>query len=187
MKAMCIYDNGSPAVLEWTDVTLSEPAPAEVQPRQTAIGLNASDINVRNCGLYITEGPPISLVLEHEAAGVVGKVRSEVAGFKPADRAAYAGTGRLFFENIGTYAEARDVPSNYLNKLPDDTSDQQGAGMLPVNPSGGFKSKRHPIEAASCIDARYDSNAALQQYARNYPDTGCVAGRHLQYERCRRG
>src|SRR5690606_135603 len=43
---------------------------------------------------------------------------------------AYAGTGGLFFEDIGAYAEARNVPASCLVHLPDDISDQLAAGML---------------------------------------------------------
>lgn len=130
MKAICIYANGGPEVLQWTEVTLSEPKPTEVQIRQTAIGLNFSDINVRNGGFYITDGPQFPLILGNEAAGVVEKIGSEVRGFAPGDRVAYAGMGGLFFENIGAYAEARNVPASCLIKLPDDISDQQAAGVL---------------------------------------------------------
>lgn len=130
MKAMCIYANGGPEVLKWVDVTLSDPNPTEVQLKQTAIGLNFSDINVRIGDFYINDKKQFPLILGNEAAGVVEKIGSQVTGFNLGDRVAYAGTGGLFFENVGAYAEARNVPANCLIKLPDDISEQQAAGML---------------------------------------------------------
>jgi len=130
MKAVCIYANGGPEVLTWSDIDLHDPQPGEVQLRHTAIGLNFSDINVRNGGFYITDGPQFPLILGNEAAGIVEKVGAGVNRFRPGDRVAYAGTGGLFFENIGAYAEARNVPATCLVHLPDDIPDQLAAGML---------------------------------------------------------
>lgn len=130
MKAISIYANGGPEVLQWDDVTIPPPGPGEVQVKQTAIGLNFSDINVRNGGFYITERPQFPLILGNEAAGIVEEAGPDVTAFKPGDRVAYAGTGGLFFENIGAYAQARNVPAACLVPLPDDIPDQQAAGML---------------------------------------------------------
>lgn len=130
MKAICIHAHGGPEVLTWSEVDLSDPQPGEVQLRHTAIGLNFSDINVRTGGFYITEATRFPLILGNEAAGVVEKVGAGVTGFRPGDRVAYAGTGGLFFENTGAYAEARNVPENCLVHLPDDIPDQLAASML---------------------------------------------------------
>ena len=50
LKAIHIHRNGGPDVLEWVDIELPPPGPGEVRIRHTAIGLNFSDINVRNGG-----------------------------------------------------------------------------------------------------------------------------------------
>jgi NADPH:quinone reductase len=130
MRAVCIYANGGPEVLRWENVALTAPGPTEVRIRHTAIGLNFSDINVRNGGFYITDGSKFPIILGNEAAGMVESVGSEVEGFRPGDRVAYAGTGGLFFENTGAYAEQRNVPASCLIRLPDDISDRQAAAML---------------------------------------------------------
>lgn len=130
MKAICIHTNGGPEVLTWSDVDLHDPQPGEVQLRHTAIGLNFSDINVRNGGFYLTDDVKFPLILGNEAAGVVEKIGDGVTGFRPGDRVAYAGTGGLFFENTGAYAEARNVPASCLIHLPEDIPDQLAAGML---------------------------------------------------------
>lgn len=130
MKAVAIYRNGGPEVLEWTDLELPPPATNQVRVRHTAIGLNFSDINVRNGGFYLGDGPTFPVILGNEAAGVVVSVGADVTGFQPGDRVAYAGTGGLFFHDTGAYAEQRNLPASSLVKLPHDISDQQAAAML---------------------------------------------------------
>ncbi|MDB5861289.1 MAG: Quinone oxidoreductase [Ramlibacter sp.] len=130
MKAIHIFANGGPEVLEWVDVPLPAPGPGEVRIRHTAIGLNFSDINVRSGGFYVTEGTKFPITLGNEAAGVVESLGAGVSGFRVGERVAYVGTGGLFFENTGAYAEQRNVAAGCLVRLPDDISDQQAAAML---------------------------------------------------------
>lgn len=130
MKAISISAHGGPEVLEWSEVSLPPPRPMEVRIKHTAIGLNFSDINVRNGGFYVTDKPEFPIILGNEAAGVIESVGAEVTGFRQGERVAYAGTGGLFFENTGAYAEQRNVPANCLVRLPDDISDQQAAALL---------------------------------------------------------
>lgn len=130
MKAISIFANGGPEVLEWVDVELPPPGPSEVRLRQTAIGLNFSDINVRSGGFYVTGAPKFPIILGNEAAGVVQSIGSAVTHVRPGDRVAYVGMGGLFFENTGAYAEERNVPADGLVKLPADITDQQAAAML---------------------------------------------------------
>ncbi|MDR3453040.1 MAG: quinone oxidoreductase [Rhodoferax sp.] len=130
MKAIAIHRNGGPEVLEPIEIELPPPGPAQVRVRHTAIGLNFSDINVRNGGFYLGNGPKFPVILGNEAAGVVESVGAEVQGFRPGDRVAYAGTGGLFFHDTGAYAEQRNLPAACLVKLPSDISDQQAAAMM---------------------------------------------------------
>jgi NADPH2:quinone reductase len=130
LKAISIFANGGPDVLVWVDVTLPPPGPGEVRVRHTAIGLNFSDINVRSGGFYVTDAPKFPLTLGNEAAGVVESLGPGVSRVRVGERVAYAGTGGLFFENTGAYAEQRNVPADCLVKLPEDISDQQAAALL---------------------------------------------------------
>lgn len=130
MKAICIHTNGGPEVLQWETVALPDPAPDEVQVRHTAIGLNFSDINVRNGGFYRAAQPTFPLIIGNEAAGVVVSAGANIKDFPPGTRVAYAGTGGLFFENTGAYAEFRNVPASCLVKLPADISDEQAAAIM---------------------------------------------------------
>ena len=112
------------------DVDLPAPGPNQVRVRHTAIGLNFSDINVRNGGFYLGEGPKFPVILGNEAAGAVEAVGADVSNFQAGDRVAYAGTGGLFFQDTGGYAQQRNLPTDCLVKLPDDISDQQAAAMM---------------------------------------------------------
>jgi NADPH2:quinone reductase len=129
-KAVRIHANGGPEVLRLEDVVLPLPAPGEVRVRHTAIGINYSDINVRRGGFYIARPLTFPLILGNEAAGMVESVGADVADVKPGDRVAYAGMRGEFFEETGSYGEARNVPAERLLKLPDGISDQQAAAML---------------------------------------------------------
>jgi NADPH2:quinone reductase len=130
MQAIAIHRNGGPDVLEAVSLELPPPGPRQVRVRHTAIGLNFSDINLRNGGFYLGDGPQFPVILGNEAAGVVEGVGTEVTGLRAGDRVAYAGTGGLFFQDTGAYAEQRNLPATCLVKLPDDISDQQAAAML---------------------------------------------------------
>ncbi|MDB5941919.1 MAG: Quinone oxidoreductase [Ramlibacter sp.] len=130
MKTISILAHGGPEVLRSVDIELPQPGPGEVRIRHTAIGLNYSDINVRNGGFYLGDGPAFPIVLGNEAAGVVESVGADVEGFEAGERVAYAGTGGLFFENTGAYAQERNLPASCLVKLPPDISDRQAAAML---------------------------------------------------------
>lgn len=130
MKAIAIYRHGGPEVLQAVEVELPPPAAGEVRIRHTAIGLNYSDINVRNGGFYLGEGPRFPIILGNEAAGVVEAVGIGVQDFQVGERVAYVGSGGLFFENTGAYAEQRNMASNCLVKLPDDIGDETAAALL---------------------------------------------------------
>jgi NADPH2:quinone reductase len=130
IKAIRIHQNGGPEVMRFEDITLPPPAAGEVRVRQTAIGVNYSDINVRRGGFYITLVPTFPTILGNEAAGIVESVGADVADVKPGERVAYAGMKGEFFTNSGAYAEARNVPAARLIKLPDGIGEQQAAAML---------------------------------------------------------
>jgi len=130
MKAIAITRHGGPEVLQTIEMELPPPAAGEVRVRHTAIGLNYSDINVRNGGFYLGEGPRFPLILGNEAAGVVESVGGGVQDFQLGERVAYVGSGGLFFENTGSYSEQRNIPANCLVKLPNDINDQTAAALL---------------------------------------------------------
>jgi NADPH:quinone reductase len=129
-KAIRIHANGGPEVMRFEDVELPAPAGNEARVRQTAIGVNYSDVNVRRGGFYLARPSRFPLILGNEAAGVVEGVGPGVAGIAAGDRVAYAGMRGEFFEETGAYAQARNVPADRLIKLPAGISDQQAAAMM---------------------------------------------------------
>jgi NADPH:quinone reductase len=129
-KAVRIHANGGPEVLRWEECEIAPPGPGEARVRHTAIGINFSDINVRRGGFYIARPPKFPMILGNEAAGVVESVGSGVTDVKPGDRVVYAGMRGEFFEETGSYVEARNVPAERLIKLPPGVSDRQAAAMM---------------------------------------------------------
>jgi len=129
-KAVRIHANGGAEVLRCEDIELPPPATGEARVRHTAIGINYSDINVRRGGFYIARPLQFPVILGNEAAGVVESVGPGVGDVRPGDRVAYAGMRGEFFEQTGSYAQARNVPAERLVKLPDGISDQQAAAMM---------------------------------------------------------
>ena len=129
-KAVRIHANGGPEVLRFEDIALPPPAADEARVRHTAIGVNYSDVNVRRGGFYFARPLQFPLILGNEAAGVIESVGTAVTGVKPGDRVVYAGMRGEFFEDTGSYAQARNVPAERLIRLPDGVSDRQAAAMM---------------------------------------------------------
>ena len=114
-----INNNGGPEVLQWEEVDVGEPGPAQVTIRQEAAGLNFIDVYHRT-GLYKQEMPFTPGV---EGAGTVEAVGDDVEHLKKGDRVAYAGP-------LGGYAEERLIDADRIVKLPNDISTEQAAGMM---------------------------------------------------------
>lgn len=111
---------GGPEVMTFDSVDLPDPAPGEVQIRQTAIGLNFQEIYQRS-GAYRMPSPS---GLGNEAAGVIEMVGAGVAGFKPGDRVYYGGG------EAGAYADRRNTPAARLIRIPDGVSDELAVATL---------------------------------------------------------
>ncbi|HEV7617316.1 MAG TPA: quinone oxidoreductase [Burkholderiaceae bacterium] len=118
-KAIRIFKNGGPEVMEYVDVEVGEPGPGEARVRQAACGLNYVDVYYRT-GMY---PQPLPAGLGVEGAGVVEAVGDGVSHLKPGDRVAYAG-------RPGAYAELRTMPASVLVKLPDAISFDTAAAMM---------------------------------------------------------
>lgn len=119
-KAIRIKQNGGPEVMELVDVELGQPGPGEALVRHAACGLNYIDVYFRT-GAY---PQPLPAGLGMEGAGTVEAVGEGVTHIKPGDRVAYAG------RPPGAYAEARNMPAQFLVKLPDAISFETAAAMM---------------------------------------------------------
>ncbi|MGY8524900.1 quinone oxidoreductase family protein [Paracidovorax citrulli] len=119
-KAIRIFENGGPEVLQWVDVDVGDPGPGEIRLRQEAVGLNYIDVYFRT-GLY---KQPLPGGVGMEGAGVVEAVGEGVTHLQVGDRVAYAG------RPTGAYAQVRVMPADIVVKLPDAVSFEQAAAMM---------------------------------------------------------
>jgi NADPH2:quinone reductase len=129
-KAIRMHANGGPEVLEWEDHVLPPPGPGEVRIRHRAIALNFSDVNVRRGGFYIARPLAFPVILGNEGAGHVEALGTGVDGVRVGDRVCYVGSGGPFYQNTGSYAEARNVPASVLMHLPDYVSEADAAAFM---------------------------------------------------------
>ena len=119
--ALRVHKTGDASVMQWEEVTVTDPAPGEVRLRHTAIGLNFIDIYFR-AGIY--PSPQLPFVPGLEGAGVIESIGENVGGFEVGDRVAYASPP------LGAYSESRLMPAGRLVRLPDDIDDRVAAAMM---------------------------------------------------------
>jgi NADPH2:quinone reductase len=119
-KAIVVRELGGPEVLVLQDVADAEPGPGEARVRQTAIGLNYSDVYFRT-GLY--KVPALPYTPGQEGAGVVEAIGPGVSEVKVGDRVAYAGVP-------GAYAQSRTISAVRLIVLPPEVDDRTAAAMM---------------------------------------------------------
>jgi NADPH2:quinone reductase len=120
-KAIVVRQIGGPEVLRLEEQTVGEPGPGEALVRHRAIGLNFVDIYFRS-GVY--PAPSMPFTPGNEGAGVIEAVGPGVTEAQVGDRVAYCGGP------LGSYAEARLMPSRLLVKLPDNLDDQTAAAAM---------------------------------------------------------
>jgi len=130
-----------------------EPGPNEVLVKVKSVGLCGSDMHYYKHGKigdYVVEDP---LILGHESAGEVEKIGEKVEGLKKGDRVAiepgvpcgkcdYCRTGKynlcpdvIFMATPpidGAFAEFVTSPPEYLFKLPENVSFEEGAMVEPL-------------------------------------------------------
>jgi NADPH:quinone reductase len=119
MKAIRISQTGGPEQLVYGEVATPSCGATDVLVRIEASGVNFIDVYHR-IGLYKIDLP---FTPGMEGAGVVDNVGSEVIGFKPGDRVAYAMTR-------GSYAEYAVVPENNLVAVPEGITMEQAAATM---------------------------------------------------------
>jgi NADPH2:quinone reductase len=142
MKAIRFEKTGGPDVLEYKDIDLAPPGRRQARVRHTAIGVNFIDTYHRS-GLY-----PVSLPsgLGMEAAGVVDALGEDVTGLSVGDRVGYCGGP------IGAYAEAANVPTDRLVRLPKSVSDEAAAASLLKGMTAQYLLKRtYPVKKGETI------------------------------------
>jgi len=119
--AVVVDAHGGPDALQWRGIEVPAPVAGEVRIRQSAIGVNYIDVNIR-AGRYPQFQAPLTPGVE--AAGEVVDVGEGVAGILPGDRVAYACLPP------GAYCQYRNLPSDRLVALPPAVSDEVAAALL---------------------------------------------------------
>jgi NADPH2:quinone reductase len=128
-------------VLRLEDVEVGAPGAGEARVRHTAIGVNFVDTYHRS-GLYPL---PLPSGLGVEAAGVVEEVGAGVSHVRPGDRVAYTGP-------LGSYCEARLVPTDRLVKLPEGIDDRTAAAIMTRGLTVQALVRRtHPVRAGETV------------------------------------
>jgi NADPH2:quinone reductase len=141
MKAIRINHTGGPEVLEYVNVDLPPPGPAEARVRHTVVGVNFIDTYHRS-GLYKL---PLPTGIGSEAAGVVEAVGEGVTDVAVGDRVAYAGA-------MGAYSEANNVRADRLVKIPPGVSDETAAAAMLKGMTTQYLLKRtHPVKPGETI------------------------------------
>lgn len=121
-SAIHIHSNGGPEVLEVVSVEVGDPAPGELRIRQSAIGLNFSDIYQRRGDHGPYAQAPFPVTLGGQGAGVVDAVGSDVNEFRVGQSVTY-----IF---PGAYQAVRNVPASRVIALPDHISEEVAGATL---------------------------------------------------------
>ena len=115
---------GGPEVLQTRVIPDPAPGAGEVLIRQTAIGVNFTDIHGRRGDYAELRKMPLPLVLGLEAAGTVEAVGAGVARFRTGDRVAYA------TRPLGAYRDMRTMAAERCVAVPAGISDVMAASIL---------------------------------------------------------
>lgn len=121
MKAIRVHQFGGPEVLKLEEVPTPKPDAGQVLVRVRAVGVNPYDTYMR-AGTYAIK-PPLPYTPGSDAAGTVEAVGAGVTKVKPGDRVYTART------LTGAYAEYTLALEDQANRLPDNISFEQGAGV----------------------------------------------------------
>ncbi|MAS43660.1 MAG: quinone oxidoreductase [Rhodobacteraceae bacterium] len=141
VRAIRFHRPGGPEVLQIDEIDVPAPGKGEVRLRQTASGVNFTDIYSRS-GLYPA---PMPMIPGREGVGVVEAVGPGVTGWSPGDRVAYCALH-------GSYAEARLIDPKHLIRLPDEIDDVTAASIVLRGITAHFLLHDvHPVKAGDTI------------------------------------
>ncbi|MCS6885290.1 MAG: NADPH:quinone reductase [Acidobacteriota bacterium] len=121
MKAIRVYEFGSPEVLKYEDVPTPQVDRQQVLVKIHAVGVNPVDTYIRS-GSYALK-PDLPYTPGMDAAGVIEKIGERVSNLSVGDRVYTSQT------LTGAYAEYALCTPEQLHPLPDNTSFEQGAAI----------------------------------------------------------
>jgi NADPH2:quinone reductase len=160
IHAIRVAGPGGLEALEWVELDLPTPMPAEIQVRHEAIGVNMIDTYVTS-GAYEIE--PYPLTPGVEGAGVVTAVGEAVTGFQVGDRVVYGGPP------LGAYASARNMPPAYVAHRPDWLNAEVAAASMIAGLTAWMMVERvYPVQADTHVlvhAAAGSTGAAIGQFA----------------------
>ncbi len=122
--SILLHEHGGPDVLKLEETEIGDPGPGEIRLKQTAIGINFSEVHTRKKPGG-THSNPLPLILGREAAGIVESIGPDVEGFEIGQRVAYG-----LRRQQGAYTECRLIPAHELIALPDGISDETAAAIM---------------------------------------------------------
>lgn len=123
-RVVRLHRFGGPEVLVEEIVADTPPGPGEIRIRQTAIGVNFTDVHGRRGDYANLRALPLPLAIGMEAVGVVEAIGNDVDRFKPGERVAYASAP------LGSYASHRNMPAARCVRVPDGADDRIVAASL---------------------------------------------------------
>jgi len=124
MREIVLSRFGGPEVLESRTAPDTAPGAGEIRIRQTAIGVNFTDVHGRRGDYADLRTAPMPLVLGMEAAGVVEALGKGVERFRIGDRVAYAS------RPLGSYRDLRNFPAARCVAVPAGISDRDAAAVM---------------------------------------------------------
>ncbi|MBL8702381.1 MAG: quinone oxidoreductase [Alphaproteobacteria bacterium] len=123
-RVVRLHRFGGPEVLVEEVVPDAPPGPGEIRIRQTAIGVNFTDVHGRRGDYANLRALPLPIAIGMEAAGIVEAVGPDVARLRAGDRVAYASAP------LGSYASHRNMPATRCVRVPEGVDDRTVAASL---------------------------------------------------------
>lgn len=123
-RVVRLHRFGGPEVLVEEVIADAPPAPGEIRIRQTAIGVNFTDVHGRRGDYANLRALPLPLAIGMEAVGIVEALGDGVDRFKSGERVAYASAP------LGSYASHRNMPATRCVRVPDAVEDRIVAASL---------------------------------------------------------
>ncbi|MCW7541282.1 NADP-dependent oxidoreductase [Aquabacterium sp. A7-Y] len=125
MKALRVYEFGTPDLAVLEDVAIGDPGARQVAVRVEAAGVNPLDLKILAGSMQPVFPVSMPYTLGTDIAGVVEAVGPEVDRFKPGDRV----VGRLDPTAGGGFAEYAVIAAQSLCPIPEDMSQEQAAAL----------------------------------------------------------
>jgi NADPH:quinone reductase len=122
MKAIIVRQYGEPEVMKLEEVSTPNVGASQVLVRVKSAGVNPVDTYIR-AGSYATK-PNMPYTPGKDASGIVEEIGEKVTKVNVGDRVFTTDSGS------GTYAEYVVCDENHIQKLPENISFNQGAGIF---------------------------------------------------------